>query len=129
MMWLPWRDGKREVRKAKPLISPFTLSWPRVPQSFATSIGTRMMVQFRRSPLDSSKASKVLATDLEGATVNSLHAVTTNKTRPYNQFTMTTRILLSWSSGKDSAWALHVLRQQATWEIAGLITTINSAFD
>src|SRR4029077_8263873 len=39
------------------------------------------------------------------------------------------KILLSWSSGKDSAWALHVLRQQGTYEIAGLITTINSAFD
>ena len=39
------------------------------------------------------------------------------------------KILLSWSSGKDSAWALHVLRQQREYEIAGLITTINSAFD
>ncbi len=39
------------------------------------------------------------------------------------------KILLSWSSGKDSAWALHVLRQQNQYEIAGLITTINSGFD
>jgi diphthamide synthase (EF-2-diphthine--ammonia ligase) len=39
------------------------------------------------------------------------------------------KILLSWSSGKDSAWALHVLRRQGEYEIAGLITTINSAFD
>jgi uncharacterized protein (TIGR00290 family) len=39
------------------------------------------------------------------------------------------KILLSWSSGKDSAWALHVLRQQGEHEVAGLITTINSAFD
>ncbi len=39
------------------------------------------------------------------------------------------KILLSWSSGKDSAWALHVLRLQGEYEIAGLITTINSAFD
>jgi uncharacterized protein (TIGR00290 family) len=42
---------------------------------------------------------------------------------------MSKKVLLSWSSGKDSAWALHVLRQQGTVEIAGLITTINSAFD
>jgi len=42
---------------------------------------------------------------------------------------MSKKILLSWSSGKDSAWALHVLRRQGTLEIAGLITTINSAFD
>lgn len=42
---------------------------------------------------------------------------------------MKKKILLSWSSGKDSAWSLHVLRQQGTYEIAGLITTINSAFD
>ncbi len=42
---------------------------------------------------------------------------------------MKKKVLLSWSSGKDSAWALHVLRQQGNCEIAGLLTTINSAFD
>jgi uncharacterized protein (TIGR00290 family) len=42
---------------------------------------------------------------------------------------MKKKILLSWSSGKDSAWALHVLRQQAQYEIAGLMTTFNAAFD
>jgi uncharacterized protein (TIGR00290 family) len=39
------------------------------------------------------------------------------------------RILLSWSSGKDSAWTLHVLRQQSEYEIAGLLTTFNEAAD
>ena len=39
------------------------------------------------------------------------------------------KVLLSWSSGKDSAWTLHILQQQGKYEIAGLITTINSAFD
>lgn len=39
------------------------------------------------------------------------------------------KALLSWSSGKDSAWTLHVLRQQGTYEIAGLLTTINEAVD
>jgi uncharacterized protein (TIGR00290 family) len=42
---------------------------------------------------------------------------------------MKRRILLAWSSGKDSAWALHVLRQQNQYEIAGLLTTFNAAFD
>ncbi len=42
---------------------------------------------------------------------------------------MSKKVLLSWSSGKDSAWALHVLRQQAGLKVCGLITTINSAFD
>ena len=37
------------------------------------------------------------------------------------------RILLSWSSGKDSAWSLHVLRQRREYEIAGLLTTFNEA--
>jgi uncharacterized protein (TIGR00290 family) len=37
------------------------------------------------------------------------------------------RILLSWSSGKDSAWSLHVLRQKGEYEIAGLLTTFNDA--
>src|ERR1700677_2641107 len=35
------------------------------------------------------------------------------------------RVLLSWSSGKDSAWSLHVLRQQPDIELVGLLTTLN----
>ncbi len=38
------------------------------------------------------------------------------------------RILLSWSSGKDSAWCLHLLRQTGQFAIAGLLTTFNEAF-
>jgi len=38
------------------------------------------------------------------------------------------RALLSWSSGKDSAWALHVLRERREVEVVGLLTTFNSAF-
>jgi uncharacterized protein (TIGR00290 family) len=39
------------------------------------------------------------------------------------------RILLSWSSGKDSAWALHILRQSTELEVAALLTTVNEQFD
>src|SRR5580704_18500322 len=39
------------------------------------------------------------------------------------------RILLSWSSGKDSAWSLHVLRQRREYEVAGLLTTFNGEAD
>ncbi len=39
------------------------------------------------------------------------------------------RVLLSWSSGKDSAWTLHVLRQDASIELCGLLTTLNTQFD
>jgi uncharacterized protein (TIGR00290 family) len=39
------------------------------------------------------------------------------------------RVLLSWSSGKDSAWTLHALRQDSTIEICGLLTTLNAEFD
>jgi uncharacterized protein (TIGR00290 family) len=38
------------------------------------------------------------------------------------------RVLLSWSSGKDSAWALHILRRQPGIELVGLLTTLNSHF-
>jgi uncharacterized protein (TIGR00290 family) len=38
------------------------------------------------------------------------------------------RVLLSWSSGKDSAWALYLLRQQPEIELAGLLTTLNTRF-
>jgi diphthamide synthase (EF-2-diphthine--ammonia ligase) len=39
------------------------------------------------------------------------------------------KTLWSWSTGKDSAWSLHVLRQQPNIEVAGLFTTVNAAFD
>jgi uncharacterized protein (TIGR00290 family) len=37
------------------------------------------------------------------------------------------RALLSWSSGKDSAWALHVLRRHSDIEVIGLLTTFNQS--
>jgi uncharacterized protein (TIGR00290 family) len=40
-----------------------------------------------------------------------------------------TKVALSWSSGKDSAWTLHVLRQQPDVQVAALITTFNSKAD
>lgn len=39
------------------------------------------------------------------------------------------KVLLSWSSGKDSAWSLHRLRQTPDIEIVGLLTTFNREFD
>jgi uncharacterized protein (TIGR00290 family) len=36
------------------------------------------------------------------------------------------KVLLSWSSGKDSAWTLHVLRQRAI-EVAALLTSVNES--
>jgi uncharacterized protein (TIGR00290 family) len=38
------------------------------------------------------------------------------------------RAWLAWSSGKDSAWALHTIRQQGEFEIVALLTTVNSAY-
>ena len=38
------------------------------------------------------------------------------------------RVLLSWSSGKDSAWALHVLRNDPQVEVVGLLSTVNTAY-
>ena len=39
---------------------------------------------------------------------------------------MKRKILLSWSSGKDSAWCLHLLRQQGDLEVVGLLTTVDA---
>jgi uncharacterized protein (TIGR00290 family) len=39
------------------------------------------------------------------------------------------KILVSWSSGKDSAWALHVLERTCPGEAAALLTTINAEVD
>ena len=42
---------------------------------------------------------------------------------------MKRKLLLSWSSGKDSAWALDCLRRGGEFAIAGLLTTFNETFD
>ena len=39
------------------------------------------------------------------------------------------KVLLSWSSGKDSVWALHLLRQQPDIKVVALLTSFNSAAD
>jgi uncharacterized protein (TIGR00290 family) len=39
------------------------------------------------------------------------------------------KALLSWSSGKDSAWALHLLRQKGEVQVVGLLTTVNEVFE
>ena len=39
------------------------------------------------------------------------------------------KTLLSWSSGKDSAWTLHTLRADPRYEVVGLVTTVNRAAD
>ena len=37
------------------------------------------------------------------------------------------KTLVSWSSGKDSAWMIHTLRQRGDVEIGALLTTVNEA--
>lgn len=39
------------------------------------------------------------------------------------------RVLLSWSSGKDSAWSLHLLRRTPEYDVVGLLTTFNGSAD
>ena len=47
----------------------------------------------------------------------------TNKINP-------TPVLVSWSSGKDSAWGLHTLRQQLDkYDVRGIFTTVTKTFD
>ena len=44
--------------------------------------------------------------------------------------TAPTPVLVSWSSGKDSAWALHTLRQQPEhYDVRGIFTTVTKTFD
>src|SRR5260370_18384281 len=60
-MCLPPPTGNSEVRKGKPLISPATRNWPRVPQILPTSNGIRMIVQPSRDGIRSSAARNVFA--------------------------------------------------------------------
>src|SRR5499427_1360088 len=41
---------------------------------------------------------------------------------------MKKKTLVSWSSGKDSAWMVHVLRQRGDIELAGVLTTVNEKY-
>ena len=38
------------------------------------------------------------------------------------------KTLVSWSSGKDSAWMIHVLRQDPDIQLAGVLTTVNELY-
>jgi uncharacterized protein (TIGR00290 family) len=38
------------------------------------------------------------------------------------------KALIAWSSGKDSAWALHEVRQAGTFDIVGALTTVTETF-
>jgi uncharacterized protein (TIGR00290 family) len=42
---------------------------------------------------------------------------------------MSNRIALCWSSGKDSAYALHVLRSERRYEVVSLLTTMTEGYD
>lgn len=42
---------------------------------------------------------------------------------------MKKKVLMSWSSGKDSAWALYKLQQNPEIDLAGLFCTVTKAFD
>ena len=39
------------------------------------------------------------------------------------------KTLLSWSSGKDSAWALHLLQHDPKIELLGLFTVMNQKYN
>jgi uncharacterized protein (TIGR00290 family) len=43
---------------------------------------------------------------------------------------MSTRLkaLIAWSSGKDSAWALHEVRKSGAYDIVGALTTVTDSF-
>jgi diphthamide synthase (EF-2-diphthine--ammonia ligase) len=42
---------------------------------------------------------------------------------------MTSRAWMSWSSGKDSAFALHVVRAEHTVDVRALLVTVNTDAD
>ena len=49
--------------------------------------------------------------------------------RGHHQAMRRLRTLLSWSSGKDSAWTLQTLRTDPRYHVVGLVTTVNAAAD
>lgn len=49
--------------------------------------------------------------------------------RPVDDGIHPTRVLLSWSGGKDAAWTLHALRQRDDVAVVGLLTTITEGYE
>lgn len=43
--------------------------------------------------------------------------------------TLVSPVLVSWSSGKDSAWSLYKLQRDPAYRVEGLLTTLNSEFN
>jgi len=83
------------------------------------SKGTSGKYDWRLRPVDEPRKrgeSLVLAYPVAQALILCHHAV---------ELTPKPKAWLSWSSGKDSAWSLHVMRQRGDIEIAALLTTIN----
>ncbi len=39
------------------------------------------------------------------------------------------KALISWSSGKDSAFALHEIRRAGEFDVVGALTTVTETFD
>ncbi|MDB5636354.1 MAG: ATP-binding protein, partial [Bradyrhizobium sp.] len=39
------------------------------------------------------------------------------------------KALISWSSGKDSAFALHEIRRMSEFDVVGALTTVTETFD
>jgi uncharacterized protein (TIGR00290 family) len=39
------------------------------------------------------------------------------------------KALIAWSSGKDSAWALHEVRRSGDYDVVGALTTVSETFD
>jgi len=58
-----------------------------------------------------------------GSPSESQHSMPNN---PQSQHAAKPKAWLAWSSGKDSAWALHTVRQAAEFDVVALLTTVNS---
>ena len=52
----------------------------------------------------------------------------TGRARPWSE-PIRSPCLVSWSSGKDSAWALHEVRRRGELEPVGLLTTVTSGYE
>jgi len=103
------------------------VNWDHEEQSFLVALDKRTGTQRWRVARaeDTSWATPIV---VEHAGKTQVIVSGTNRLRGYDLlgFGMK-RVLLSWSSGKDSAWTLHVLRQQTDVELVGLLTTFNEA--
>jgi hypothetical protein len=95
-------------------------------ESFATSQGSFSATTEAEDDPDFLEALHILGIDTRGMMLGNSQSSIDHHGIANPQEPKLRKVILSWSSGKDSTWVLHLLCQQPDVEVVALFTTFNS---